>query len=67
MDQGKFLEENRAAFLDTLARWDRIFAVLEDNDQAKLRQFGLIKTGRKLRLKKPPSRMEPPQRLWLKH
>jgi cysteinyl-tRNA synthetase len=44
MDQGKFLDGNRAAFLDTLARWDRIFAVLEDNDQARLRQFGLIKS-----------------------
>ncbi|MEJ2007240.1 MAG: cysteine--tRNA ligase [Acidobacteriota bacterium] len=46
MDQGNFLEGNRAAFLDTLARWDRIFAVLEDNDQAKLHQFGLIKSER---------------------
>jgi cysteinyl-tRNA synthetase len=44
MDQGKFLDGNRAAFLDTLARWDRIFAVLEDNDQARLRQFGLMKS-----------------------
>lgn len=43
MDQGKFLDGNRAAFLEMLARWDRIFAVLEDNDQAKLHQFGLIK------------------------
>ena len=48
MDQGRFLEGNRAAFLDTLARWDQIFAVLEDNDQAKLRQFGLIKTGQEI-------------------
>jgi cysteinyl-tRNA synthetase len=48
MDQGKFLDGNRAAFLDTLARWDHIFAVLEDNDQAKLRQFGLIKTEQEL-------------------
>ncbi len=52
MDQGKFLEGNRAAFLDTLARWDRIFAVLEDNDQAKLRQFGLIKTGQEIEAEK---------------
>jgi cysteinyl-tRNA synthetase len=44
MDQGQFLDGNRAAFLDTLARWDRIFAVLEDNDHARLRQFGLIKS-----------------------
>lgn len=43
MDQGKFLDGNRGAFLDTLARWDQIFAVLEDNDLAKLRQFGLFK------------------------
>ena len=48
MDQGKFLDGNRAGFLDTLSRWDQIFAVLEDNDQAKLRQFGLIKTEQEL-------------------
>jgi cysteinyl-tRNA synthetase len=48
MDQGKFLDGNRTAFLDTLACWDRIFAVLEDNDQAKLHQFGLIRTGQEL-------------------
>jgi cysteinyl-tRNA synthetase len=44
MDQGKFFDGNRDSFLETLTRWDQIFAVLEDNDQAKLRQFGLIKT-----------------------
>ena len=48
MDQNKFLDGNRAAFLDTLARWDRIFAVLEDNDQARLRQFGLLKSEQEL-------------------
>jgi cysteinyl-tRNA synthetase len=31
-------------FLDLLERWDRIFAVLEDTDHAKLRQFGLADT-----------------------
>ena len=44
MDQGQFLDGDRAAFLDTLARFDRIFAVLEDNDQTKLHQFGLMKS-----------------------
>ncbi len=48
MDQGKFLDGNRESFLDSLARWDRIFAVLEDNDQAKLHRFGLIKTEKEL-------------------
>jgi cysteinyl-tRNA synthetase len=48
MDHGKFLDGDRAAFLDTLARWDRNFAVLEDNDQARLRQFGLIKSEQEL-------------------
>ena len=28
--------------------WDRIFAVLEDNDQAMLRQFGLMKSEQEL-------------------
>jgi len=48
MDQGEFLDGNRAAFLDTLARWDRIFAVLEDHDQAKLHQFGLGRSEQEL-------------------
>jgi cysteinyl-tRNA synthetase len=43
MDRGQFHEGDRAVFLDTLERWDRIFAVLDDNDHAKLRQFGFIK------------------------
>ncbi|HEV2246974.1 MAG TPA: cysteine--tRNA ligase [Terriglobia bacterium] len=43
MDHGKFLDGSRGAFLDTLGRWDQTFAVLEDNDLAKLRQFGLLK------------------------
>jgi cysteinyl-tRNA synthetase len=43
MDQGRFREGNRAAFLDTLERWDRVFAVLDDTDHAKMKQFGLIK------------------------
>jgi cysteinyl-tRNA synthetase len=42
MDHGKFCEGNRACFLDTLERSDRIFAVLEDNDFEKLQQFGLL-------------------------
>jgi cysteinyl-tRNA synthetase len=43
MDQGEFRTGDRAPFLETLDRWDRIFAVLEDSDYAKLRQFGFIK------------------------
>lgn len=43
MDQGRFLDGDRGAFLDALGRWDQIFAVLEDNDLSKLRQFGLLK------------------------
>jgi cysteinyl-tRNA synthetase len=54
MDQGKFLDGNRAAFLDTLARWDRIFAVLEDSDQAKLRQFGLVKSEQEISSEEVP-------------
>jgi cysteinyl-tRNA synthetase len=54
MDHGKFLDGDRDAFLDTLARWDQIFAVLEDNDQAKLRQFGLMKGGLELELEEAP-------------
>jgi cysteinyl-tRNA synthetase len=43
MDQGEFRTGDRAAFLDTLDRWDRIFCVLEDNDREKLVKFGFIK------------------------
>jgi cysteinyl-tRNA synthetase len=45
MDHGEFRDGDRGAFLDTLERWDRIFAVLEDNDHAKLVKFGFIKEG----------------------
>jgi len=41
IDRGEFRAGDRGAFLDTLERWERIFAVLEDNDSARLRQFGL--------------------------
>jgi len=43
MDRGEFRDSGRAPFLDVLARWDRIFAVLADNDHAKLVEFGFIK------------------------
>jgi cysteinyl-tRNA synthetase len=48
MDRGELLAGDRAAFLDTLQRWDRVFAVLEDNDNAKLQQFGLSKDAPQL-------------------
>ncbi|PYV24551.1 MAG: cysteine--tRNA ligase [Acidobacteria bacterium] len=43
MDRGEFRDGDRAAFLDVLERWDRIFAALEDNDHARLLEFGLAK------------------------
>jgi cysteinyl-tRNA synthetase len=43
MDRGEFRDGDRGAFLDTLQRWDRIFAVLEDDDHAKLVKFGFVK------------------------
>jgi cysteinyl-tRNA synthetase len=42
MDRGEFHDADRGAFLDTLERWDRIFAVLEDDDHAKLVKFGFV-------------------------
>ena len=36
MDRGDFHDGDRGAFLETLEQWDRVFAVLEDNDHAKL-------------------------------
>ncbi len=44
MDRGEFHDADRGAFLDTLERWDRIFAVLEDDDHAKLVKFGFVKS-----------------------
>jgi len=44
MDRGEFRDVDRPVLLDVLERWDRIFAVLEDTDHAKLRQFGLAET-----------------------
>ncbi len=43
MDRGRFRDSHRPFFLDVLERWDRIFAVLDDNDYAKLRQFGFVR------------------------
>jgi cysteinyl-tRNA synthetase len=43
MDQGEFRSGDGAAFLDTVDHWDRVFAVLEDADYAKLRQYGFVK------------------------
>jgi len=45
MDRGEFREGERGAYLDVLERWDRVFAVLDDEDYAKLRQYGFIQTG----------------------
>jgi cysteinyl-tRNA synthetase len=42
MDRGEFHDADRGAFLATLERWDRIFAVLEDDDHAKLVKFGFV-------------------------
>jgi len=43
MDRGEFRDGDRGPFLDTLERWDRIFAVLDDNDHAKLMRFSFVK------------------------
>ncbi|HLY60008.1 MAG TPA: cysteine--tRNA ligase [Terriglobia bacterium] len=43
IDRGEFPEGARAAFLDVLERWDRIFAVLDDTDFEKLQRFGFVK------------------------
>lgn len=45
MDRGQFRDGDRPAFLDVLERWDRIFAALDDQDYAKLRQLGFVKAA----------------------
>lgn len=42
MDSGEFHDGDRPAMLDALERWNRIFAVLEDTDHAKLMELELI-------------------------
>jgi cysteinyl-tRNA synthetase len=42
MDRGEFREGERAAYLNVLEQWNRIFAVLDDEDYAKLRHYGFI-------------------------
>jgi len=44
MDHGEFRDADRGAFLDMLEHWDRVFAVLEDTDHAKLLEHGFVKT-----------------------
>ena len=44
MDRSEFHDADRGPFLDSLQRWDRMFAVLEDDDHAKLVKFGFIKS-----------------------
>jgi cysteinyl-tRNA synthetase len=43
MDEDKFRDGDRAPFLNLLENWDRVFAVLDDHDHAKLRKFGFIR------------------------
>ncbi len=45
MDRGEFRDGDRAAMLDTLDRWDRVFSVIEDDDFAKLRQFEILQSA----------------------
>jgi cysteinyl-tRNA synthetase len=42
MDRGEFQEGERAAYLNVLGHWNRIFAVLEDEDYATLRHYGFV-------------------------
>ncbi len=46
MDGGTFPLQARAACLNLLDRWDRIFVVLEDCDHQKLQQHGLLQDVR---------------------
>ena len=45
MARGEFREAERGQCLDVLERWDRVFAVLDDNDYARLRQYGFARAG----------------------
>jgi cysteinyl-tRNA synthetase len=43
MDHGEFREGDKPTMLDALQHWDRIFAVIEDTDHAKMKELGFIK------------------------
>ena len=43
MDRGEFHDGDRAPMIEALGHWDRVFAVLEDMDQAKLERFEIVK------------------------
>ncbi len=43
MDHGEFHEGDKPPMLDALQHWDRIFAVIEDTDHAKMKELGFIK------------------------
>ena len=60
MDRGEFRADDRASFLETLERWDRIFSVLEDNDREKLVKFGFIKPVPEEDSSQVPVRPAPP-------
>ena len=59
MDRGRIPRRDRGAFLDTLERWDRIFAVLGDDDHAKLVKFGFVREG--AGALKPGADVKPPK------
>jgi cysteinyl-tRNA synthetase len=44
INHGQFNESDRRGVIEVLQRWDSIFAVLEDTDYEKLKQFGFLKT-----------------------
>jgi len=60
MDRGQFRDGDRTAFRETLDRWDRIFAVIEDTDYEKLGRFGLLVPVDKWA--QPPSQHAPTSR-----
>ncbi len=43
MDQNQFGERNRAPLLEFLERSDCVFGVLQDNDYAKLKEYGFVR------------------------
>ena len=45
MDGGKFGQEDAAAALEFLAKFDEVFAVLADNDAGKLKELGFGRAG----------------------
>ncbi len=58
MDHSEFRHDDRACMLEVLDRWDKIFAVLEDQDFAKLLRHGFARVKDQAETKSEPEMLQ---------